>query len=367
MCATRRWKGHLPPKRSPEGSKTWVHFVFVWWAWLNGALYHDLHGHNDVRTRVFTFLQMFTVAAMAAFAHDALGESSAGFALSFVAYQLILTFLWWRTGVHDPDHRPLSRPYSAVFMLTTILVLISAFAPLPWRVTLWAIALLLSVLLPLILFNLGRNNPVVQAQVDRMLVISPSAVERFGLFAIIVLGEVVVGVVQGVAAHNDLTWTVGVAATLSMLAAIGLWWIYFDFVSLRTPLANRFAVSGWLYAHLFMTMGIAATGAAVSNVVELAGEPLSGEVRWLLVGAVALAFTCVAVIMRMIQLPERYQPLYRTGRTITLASGLAILLLGFTRLSTIPLLITLIVFMLTPIIYGFKVWIEVLGAEEMTI
>jgi low temperature requirement protein LtrA len=31
-------------------------FVVVWWAWLNGTLYHDLHGNNDIRTRVFTFL-----------------------------------------------------------------------------------------------------------------------------------------------------------------------------------------------------------------------------------------------------------------------------------------------------------------------
>jgi low temperature requirement protein LtrA len=82
-------------------------FVTVWVAWGNGAMYHDLHGNNDIRTRIFTFLQMFTVAAMAVFAHDALGESAVGFALSFAAYQLVLTWLWWRTGVYDPHHRPL--------------------------------------------------------------------------------------------------------------------------------------------------------------------------------------------------------------------------------------------------------------------
>ena len=38
-------------------------FIIVWWAWLNGTLYHDLHGNNDIRTRVFTFLQMFGVAS----------------------------------------------------------------------------------------------------------------------------------------------------------------------------------------------------------------------------------------------------------------------------------------------------------------
>jgi low temperature requirement protein LtrA len=90
-------------------------FVIAWWAWLNGSMYHDLHGSNDIRTRVFAFLQMFTVVLMALFVHNALGEGSVGFALSYGAYQLILTVLWWRTGVHDPDHRLLSRPYSAAF------------------------------------------------------------------------------------------------------------------------------------------------------------------------------------------------------------------------------------------------------------
>jgi len=31
-------------------------FVIVWWSWLNGTNYHELHGNNDVSTRVFTFL-----------------------------------------------------------------------------------------------------------------------------------------------------------------------------------------------------------------------------------------------------------------------------------------------------------------------
>jgi low temperature requirement protein LtrA len=48
-------------------------FIIVWWAWFNGAMYHDLHGNNDIRTRVFTFVQMFTVAAMAVFVHNATG------------------------------------------------------------------------------------------------------------------------------------------------------------------------------------------------------------------------------------------------------------------------------------------------------
>jgi len=70
-------------------------FIIVWWAWFNGTTYHDLHGNNDIRTRIFTFLQMTCVVAMAVFAHNALREGSKGFASSHVCFQFVLTILWW--------------------------------------------------------------------------------------------------------------------------------------------------------------------------------------------------------------------------------------------------------------------------------
>ena len=50
---------------------------------------------------------------------------------------------------------------------------------------------------------------------------------------------------------------------------------------------------------------------------------------------------------------------------VTIVSGLLILLLGFTSIPSIPLLIVLILLLLAPIFYGLKVWIEMLGAEEI--
>ena len=64
---------------------------------------------------------------------------------------------------------------------------------------------------------------------------------------------------------------------------------YFDYISHHTPISKRSKVAGWLYLHLPMTAGIAATGAAILNVVEHAGEPLTREGRWLLVGMGATA------------------------------------------------------------------------------
>jgi low temperature requirement protein LtrA len=339
-------------------------FVIVWVAWANGTAYHDLHGQNDLRTRIFTFLQMFTVAAMAIFVHNAFGEDSVGFALSYAAFLFIMTYMWWRTGVHDPNHRALSQPYSLIFLVSALLFTLSVFVAMPLRFYLWLVSLLLVVLLALIMIVLSRRNPQAQAQLAITSSFSPAMVERFGLFTIIVLGELIVSVVQGVIRLHDLNWLVGGTAALGMLIAIGVWWLYFDFVSHRLPTTRQGRSWVWLYLHLPMTMGIAAAGAGVLNVVARTGEHLPVEVRWLLVGSIAVALISIALLMRIIQISEEQQRVYRIGGMVTLISGIIILLLGFSSLGTVPLLIIMILLMLTPVFYGVQSLIRIPGAEE---
>jgi len=337
-------------------------FIIIWWAWLNGSLYHDLHGNNDIRTRVFTFLQMFTVVAMAVFAHDALGESSVGFALACAAFQLILTYMWWRTGVYDADHRPLTRPYVASYLLSTALFTGSVFVAPPARFYLWGLALLLSLLAPLY-WRLQRVSPEVQAQIDLSMDISDSLVERFGLLTIIVLGEVIIGIVSGVNEHHELTWQVGIIAALSMLIAIGLWWIYFDLISHHRPLRNMGIVFIWLYLHLFLTIGITAVGASVLNVVKHAGEPLPDEVRWLLLAATAITLIATALLTRTTQILPEHQRVHDIGRRGLYISTILIIALGFIPLDAIPLLSIMALLLLTPVFFGVRVWVEVAGSE----
>jgi low temperature requirement protein LtrA len=130
----------------------------------------------------------------------------------------------------------------------------------PWRFYSWGLALLLSLLLPLMTLRLGRHDPQVQAEIDRTAEICPSVVERFGLFTIIVLGEVIVCVVRGVAARHHLSVLSAGTAALGMVIAIGLLWIYFDFASHRLPRPGNVNPSAWMYLHLPTTMGIAAVG-----------------------------------------------------------------------------------------------------------
>ena len=339
-------------------------FLIVWWAWFNGTTYHDAHGNNDIRTRVFTFLQMICVAGMAVFAHDAIGETAVGFALFYAAFQLILTYLWWRTGVYDPSHRPLSQPYTVGFLINTFLFVASVFVEPPLRYTLWVIATLASLAMPAFIFRAGRGRPDVQAQIDLSTTPTPSLIERFGLLTIIVLGEVIVAVVQGVAGHHDLSVEVGLIGLLGMLIAIGLWWLYFDFISHRVPRVGSGWTALWAYMHLPVTIGMATIGAAVLNVMEHAGDPLPSEIRWLLVIAIAVVLVSIMILIRSLQYAPEVQDSVQRGGMVILVSAVVILGLGILSLETIPLLAIIAVLLLTPIVYALIAWVRNLEVEE---
>src|SRR6185436_4235592 len=94
-----------------------------------------------------------------------------------------------------------------------------------------------------------------------------SMVERFGLFTIIVLGEVVIGIVDGLSqAEQDLvTIATGI---IGLVIGFGFWWMYFDVVGRRLPRAEGSAVANWILSHFPITLSIAATGAALVSLIE---------------------------------------------------------------------------------------------------
>ena len=107
-----------------------------------------------------------------------------------------------------------------------------------------------------------------------------------------------------------------------------------------------------------------AVGASIFNVMEQAGEPLPSEMRWLLVLAVSITLVSLAVLTRTVQLNQIQQSTHQVGRRVMLVSALLILLLGFTGLETFPLLIMVILLLLAPIFFAFRVWVELLDQAD---
>ena len=342
----------------------WFVFLFyaVWSSWLNGTLYYDLHGTNDVSVRVFTFLQMLAVAVMAVFVGTVPGDGAHGFALGFAANTFVIVVLWFRTGVHDPQHRVASRPYSAAYLVAAVLFAMSVAVDGPLIYWLWAIALLVEAVGQLVAYRIW-TPPTDQG--GALFAATPSLIERLGLFVIIVLGEVIVGAVEGMANLDPIT-AVGVeVGLLGVLVAIGVWWIYFDLVSNHPPTPRRTQL--WLYLHLPFVIAMAAVGAGVLNAVERSTVPLPAEVRWLLVGALAVAVGSVAALSFTLEIRRAYPALYRTVVGALTGSAVLVLAIGLTGWGAKGTLAAMVLLLGLPIATGLAVWLRQTDAADLTL
>ena len=152
-----------------------------------------------------------------------------------------------------------------------------------------------------------------------------SLVERFGLFTIIVLGEFVFGVVDGLSLpeRDALTITTGMIA---LVIGFGFWWIYFDLVGRRLPRGGGRAQASWLLSHLPITMAITAAGAAMVSLIGHAHDARTpASTAWLLSGAVALGLLALILTERTLVDADRLVIVYRP-LGVALAGGAAVAL-----------------------------------------
>ena len=325
-------------------------FIPVWWAWVGATFYTDRFETEDISVRVFTFLQMLTVAAMAIFVHDALGETSAQFALAYAAFRGVLVFLWWRVGRHNPHYRSMAQRITIGFSISVILFVVSVFIPPPARFAFWAIGLFVDLVTPWIVRGISRIN------VDKQTT-SPKMIERFGLFTIIVLGETIVGVVQGVAQQHNFIMTTAIVGVLGMALAFSIWWIYFEFVALRRVKVGPRPSLAWTYLHLPLVMSIAATGAAIGVVIADEGGPVESEARWLISLAVSTVFLTTGFLGLTLQQHILPQTVLRTSFWLKVAGGVLALAIGWWggSLSAIALLSLLLLLLFINIGHSFFV------------
>ncbi|MEP7158949.1 MAG: low temperature requirement protein A [Chloroflexota bacterium] len=281
-------------------------FSLIWIAWVNGTLYLELHGREDGRTRVFVFVQMGILALLAVFTGIAAEEvGGARFALVYAAFLATLIWLWNSVRRLDtPELAKVTGRYVIGLVATAALILVSAFLPANLRLVAWAIFIAFWILSMLALGLLSRSFSIGVTPTHSM-------VERFGLFIIIVLGEVVFGVVEGLthAEQDLLTISTG---TLALGIGLGLWWVYFDLGGRREPRAEGRAISTWILTHLPITLAIAAAGAAMVSLIEHAHDPVTPQATaWLLCGSVALVLVAQVVQSRSLEDSRRLDGAYR--------------------------------------------------------
>lgn len=304
-----------------------VIFSLTWIAWANGSLYLELHGRADGRTRTYFFLQIGILAILAVYAADA-GGGGAGFAITYAAFLVVMTWLWYEVRRQDalvhPEFLGDTGRYVVAMAVSVVVILVSAFLPTQLRLLVWAI---FTVAWAIQLLLSGRSS----IGLGRGMAPTDSLVERFATITIIVLGEVVFGVVDGLAQseHDVTTISTGMIA---LAVGFGFWWIYFDVVGGKLPKPDGRALANWMLSHYPITLSIAAAGAGMVSLIEHAhdsGTP--GPTSWLLSGAVAGGLVFLIPTWRALAEAGQLGSVYRKLWIATVAGAAASVIIGWAR------------------------------------
>ena len=338
------------------GDVTWeglgrfsVVFGLIWIAWLNGSLYQEIHGREDGRSRMFIFGQMFLLVVLAVYAGHAADSADDGrsFALTYALLLGLLTIQWY--GVRRVDDARYDT-ITARYLLSMIAGIVVMLASMPLepeiRTTLWGAFIVAWI----------AGGAAVFAGSDPMelgVTVTDSMAERFGLFTIIVLGEVVVGVADGLSeAERDAT-TIA-TGLIALNIGFGFWWSFFDTVGRRLPRREHGWMVIWMFSHLPIALAIAAGGAATVSLIEHAGDDRAPTATaWLLSGSVATMLVMLTVAIRTLDIVTKRPRAYNAFSAAALVGAPVALGLGWARPTPLILVIGLSVILVAVWFYGF--------------
>ncbi|GAA4077135.1 low temperature requirement protein A [Nonomuraea soli] len=251
-------------------------FVPVWWAWAGYVFYANRFDTDDLSSRLIGLAQIPAIALMAASLSDPAGRSTL-FALAYVAARVLLIAAYLRVARHIPQARPLALRYVAGFSVAAALWLVSPLVPEPVRYPLWAVAVLIDLATP---FLARRYQAAIPPQHEHL-------PERFGLFVVIVLGEVVAAIVLGLKQQPE-DFPIGLAG---IAVAAAFWWAYFSRLNEEVVGRTRLAGQVWVYAHLPLSLALVAFGVGVEQLIVHPGAWATGLTGVSAAGAAALLWT----------------------------------------------------------------------------
>jgi low temperature requirement protein LtrA len=258
---------------TPLGAvQTTLLFLAVWWVWVYTTWVTNWLNPELTPVRLLLFLLMLAGLVLSTSIPHAFETRGLWFATAYAAMQVGRTLFWL---VSTPPARVAVR-WNAVRILTWLSVsavfwILGGFAEGETRLGLWALALAIEYVSPVVRFWIPRYGA---SAIEDWYVEGGHMAERCAGFIIIALGEAIV--VNG-ATFADLTWTAEtVGAFLCAFAgSIAMWWIYFhkgaeagsELIS-KSSESGRLARSAYTYLHMPIVAGIILSAVADELVLK---------------------------------------------------------------------------------------------------
>jgi low temperature requirement protein LtrA len=246
-----------------------VAFLFatfaVCWAWINFTWFASAYDTDDWVYRVLTMVQMVGVLVLAlgippfyaSIEHG--GHLDNGLIVAgYVVMRVAMVTQWLRAARQDPDRRSASMTYATVIIVAQVGWIAAIFLPLsvtPGLVVFFLLAV--AEMSGPWLAETRRGGTPWHAH---------HVAERYGLLAIIALGEGVVGTVASLTAVvGEHGWTPDavILAVAGTGLTFGMWWIYFAVPAADILHAHRERSFLFGYLHMAVFGAIVATGAGL--------------------------------------------------------------------------------------------------------
>jgi low temperature requirement protein LtrA len=237
----------------------------ICWAWINFSWFSSAYDTDDWLFRVATMVQMIGVLVLAIglrpmFASIERGQrlDNSVMVLGYVIMRVALVSQWLRAAKQDPARRSACLTYAITISI----------AQIGWVAMLFVhLSAVSAIVLVFVLVLIEFAGPALAERKDGG---TPwhahHIVERHSLFAIIALGEGVVGTVAALSAVVEQQgWTldaalVGIAGTG---LTFGMWWIYYMVPSAEVLEQHRDRAFVWGYGQMLIVTAIVATGAGL--------------------------------------------------------------------------------------------------------
>ena len=234
------------------------------WAWINFSWFSSAYDTDDWIFRVVTMVQMIGVLVLAIglprmFASIERGHlDNSVMVLGYVIMRTAMVFQWLRAARQDPTRRRSCLTNAAAISI----------AQFGWVAQIiFDVSVGLFLILTCILLTIEFAGPFIAERKDGGTPWHAHHIaERHSLFAIIALGEGVVGTVATLSAVvEEQGWTMD--AALVCIAGTGLtfgiWWVYYLLPSGPILHAHRDRAFVWGYCQMAIVASIVATGAGL--------------------------------------------------------------------------------------------------------
>lgn len=228
-------------------------FIPIWWAWVGQTLFVNRYGQDTAVHRIFLIIQLFFVLIMTASLSVDFDANYLPFLIGYLGLRVMTAVQYHYAHSRESGHLQNTARYLGTrFWIGLAVSACSLFFDSWLRYAVLYAGIALDIILPLTGRRIVVKTP---ANTHHLL-------ERFSLFALILLGESVVSIL---AVLQSGTWTgqsLGFAA-LTFVLIIAIWWQYYDNLEKKVDMHVQTAGQTIIYGHLFIYLSLSMLAASI--------------------------------------------------------------------------------------------------------